>query len=29
LLRADGVYAGMWRIQIGEANRHAAASNAD
>jgi ATP-binding cassette, subfamily B, bacterial len=29
LLSADGLYAGMWRIQTGEANRHAAASKTD
>ena len=29
LLEANGVYAGMWRIQTGEANRRAVAGNAD
>jgi ATP-binding cassette subfamily B protein len=29
LLEANGVYASMWRIQTGEANRHAAGSKSD
>jgi ATP-binding cassette subfamily B protein len=29
LLEANGLYAGMWRIQTGEANRHALASKTD